>query len=66
MEKKIAKEVVMDDDFECECGNVASSYGFYPCDEDGVYCEPELGWSGHYKCDNCKQIYIPKEDKGRE
>jgi hypothetical protein len=56
--------VVWDDNFTCDCGNQASLSGFYPCDRTGNYCEPDERWEGHYKCDDCNQLY--KEVKEKE
>jgi hypothetical protein len=58
MTKKII-EVVMEDDFKCKCGNQSHLAGFYPCDSEGNYREPDQGWEGHYKCDDCNQVYKP-------
>jgi hypothetical protein len=52
-------EVIMEDDFTCKCGNNSGEEGFYPCDEEGNYREPDRGWNGHYKCDKCNQVYRP-------
>lgn len=57
---KNIKIVEMNDDFECKCGNVAAADGFYPCNKEGENVEPFPGWEGHYKCEKCDQIYLPK------
>lgn len=47
---------ILNDQWICLCGNRAELDGFFPCKEDGTRTEPVEGWSGHYKCDNCKLI----------
>jgi hypothetical protein len=59
MKKVSIIEIEMEDDFECSCGNTSGQEGFYPCDSDGEYCEPDRGWIGYYKCDKCNQVYKP-------
>ncbi len=63
--------ILLDDEwaegFSCMlCGNTAHSAGFYPCDEEGKTCEPDLAWAGIWRCDGCGQRYWPKGEKGAE
>jgi hypothetical protein len=62
-------ETVMNDDFKCKCGNTSYDSGFQPCDSKGKKMKPVSGfnysvipaaWEGHYKCEECNQIYLDK------
>ena len=45
-------------EWTCICGNIASDYGFFPCDEQGNYVNPiPKDWTTNlYKCDGCGRI----------
>lgn len=52
--------VTMDDNFTCKCGNDDSDSGFSPSNKEGVEVEPVPIWEGHYICNACDQVYLPK------
>lgn len=59
--KKEIIEIIEDEhgDIECLCGNIPSSQGFFPCNENGEDVEPVSGWNGLYRCDGCGRIIRP-------
>ncbi|SDP01783.1 hypothetical protein SAMN04487897_1316 [Paenibacillus sp. yr247] len=57
------KVVDMHDNFKCACGNTSFGSGFFPCDNEGNYVEPDSDWIGYYKCEACGQIYSPVENE---
>lgn len=52
-------KVLGDGWFVCICGNTTDHDGFYPCDQDGMFCEPEDDddWHGHLKCQRCRRFF---------
>ena len=55
------------DTLDCECGNLASSDGFWPVLDDGILDDDDLmkhaesdEWTGLYKCYRCGQLYQQK------
>ena len=42
----------------CNCGNMPTGQGFYPCDKYGIDMEPfiDSNWEGFYFCDKCGRI----------
>tara|TARA_Y100000401_G_scaffold95784_1_gene82641 strand:- start:2153 stop:2542 length:390 start_codon:yes stop_codon:yes gene_type:complete len=44
------------DEYSCRCQNDTSGSGFDPCDDNGVYQEPTIDWSGKYVCVECSLI----------
>jgi hypothetical protein len=51
-------------EWRCLCGNVASTYGFFPCDVNGKAVEPtEADWpESLYICDGCGRIISDEPD----
>ena len=53
--------VLPNENAECECGNMAHTDGFHPCNKDGEIVEPDNNWEGCYKCARCGKIYVGQE-----
>lgn len=46
-----------EEDWQCRCGNHTNAEGFFPCDWQGNYVEPDAKWSGIYRCDRCGRLH---------